>query len=318
MAQSGRKERQDMEDGKIRQIGRTLAYIEDHLEEPLDLNRVSGQSGYSKYHLHRMFSQATGFGIHAYIQRRRLTRAAWHLVYGERPVMDIALEAGYAGRQAFTQAFQAMYKRPPAAYRREGRYYPLLLDGREALEAWEHWDKTELPGIWRETGGRKRHEKAASVRREAEQGTIVPAEPSDLPDLVQLARARVDGFPGWEEKEFRSSMRTALREGRVWRISAGGQLCGAVSVSEQPGTIAFLGVRPPFSIAGTGKALVDFLEQEIYPGTSLSLTTFRRGDRADAGWRAVWVRLGFAEAELLEEYGYPTQRFVRESERRRP
>ena len=69
---------------------------------------------------------------------------------------------------------------------------------------------------------------------------------------------------------------------------------------------------------GTGKALVDFLEREIYPGTSLSLTTFRRGDRADAGWRAVWVRLGFAEAELLEEYGYPTQRFVRESGRSRP
>ena len=206
--------------------------------------------------------------------------------------------------------------RPPTGGR--GDTIPFCLTAGEALEAWEHWDKTELPGIWRETGGRKRHEKAASVRREAEQGTIVPAEPADLPDLVQLARARVDGFPGWEEKEFRSSMRTALREGRVWRISAGGQLCGAVSVSEQPGTIAFLGVRPPFSIAGTGKALVDFLEQEIYPGTSLSLTTFRRGDRADAGWRAVWVRLGFAEAELLEEYGYPTQRFVRESGRSRP
>ena len=56
-SQSGREERQCMEDGKIRQIGRTLAYIEDHLEEPLDLNRVSGQSGYSKYHLHRMFSR---------------------------------------------------------------------------------------------------------------------------------------------------------------------------------------------------------------------------------------------------------------------
>ena len=46
------------------------------------------------------------------------------------------------------------------------------------------------------------------------------------------------------------------------------------------------------------------------PDQSISITTFRKGDKADPGYRAVYQALGFAEAELLVEYGYPTQRFV--------
>ena len=38
--------------------------------------------------------------------------------------------------------------------------------------------------------------------------------------------------------------------------------------------------------------------------------TFREGDRADTGHRALLIQLGFAERELLIEYGYPTQRFA--------
>ena len=39
---------------------------------------------------------------------------------------------------------------------------------------------------------------------------------------------------------------------------------------------------------------------------------FREGDRADTGHRALLRQLGFAERELLVEFGYPTQRFVLE------
>ena len=40
------------------------------------------------------------------------------------------------------------------------------------------------------------------------------------------------------------------------------------------------------------------------------MTTYREGDRADIGHRELLKNLGFAEKELLIEYGYPTQRFV--------
>ena len=40
------------------------------------------------------------------------------------------------------------------------------------------------------------------------------------------------------------------------------------------------------------------------------MTTYRKGDKADTGHRGLLKKLGFAERELLIEFGYPTQRFV--------
>ena len=42
----------------------------------------------------------------------------------------------------------------------------------------------------------------------------------------------------------------------------------------------------------------------------ISVTTFREGDKADTGYRKAYKELGFAEAELLVEFGYPTQKLV--------
>ena len=58
-----------------------IDYIESHLAEAPDLDAVAEAVHYSKYYLHRMFTEATGLTIHDYLQRRRLTEAAKLLVY---------------------------------------------------------------------------------------------------------------------------------------------------------------------------------------------------------------------------------------------
>lgn len=55
---------------------------------------------------------------------------------------------------------------------------------------------------------------------------------------------------------------------------------------------------------------------ELIVGKEISLTTYRKGDRADTGYRKKYISLGFQERELLTEYGYPTQRFVLSPENR--
>ena len=70
-------------------------YMEGHLEERLDLDSLCRVAGYSRYHLSRMFSAVAGFSVHTYIRRRRLTEAARLLVFTDKPVMEIALLAGY-------------------------------------------------------------------------------------------------------------------------------------------------------------------------------------------------------------------------------
>ena len=50
--------------------------------------------------------------------------------------------------------------------------------------------------------------------------------------------------------------------------------------------------------------------KDYCPDQDISITTYRKGDRADTGYREELRQLGFAERELLIEFGYPTQRFV--------
>ena len=40
-----------------------LSWIEDNLESPLSLEKVSERSGYSKWHLQRMFKKETGHSL---------------------------------------------------------------------------------------------------------------------------------------------------------------------------------------------------------------------------------------------------------------
>ena len=52
-----------------------LSWIEDNTESPLSLEKVSERSGYSKWHLQRMFKK-TGHSLGQYIRSRKLTECA--------------------------------------------------------------------------------------------------------------------------------------------------------------------------------------------------------------------------------------------------
>lgn len=111
----------------IAMIQEVIEYIENHLEENLDLDSLCKVSGYSKYHLSRMFSNIVGFSIHNYIQRRRLTEAARLLVFTDMAIMEIALSAGYQTQQSFTVGFRSLFKCSPQAFRKKREFYPYQL-----------------------------------------------------------------------------------------------------------------------------------------------------------------------------------------------
>lgn len=112
----------------LQEIGKVLDYIELHLlEDKLDLDGVSRRMGYSKYHLHRMFSSVVGFTLHRYIQRRRLTEAARLLVSTSKPVLEIALLSGYDTQRSFSRAFRELYCASPKSFRKKGIFMPLQL-----------------------------------------------------------------------------------------------------------------------------------------------------------------------------------------------
>lgn len=118
-------------------IQEAIDYIENHLEETLNLDSLSSEMNYSKYHLSRIFVNIVGFTIHNYIQRRRLTEAARVLIFTNKKIMEVALSAGYETQQSFTIAFKTLFKCSPKVFRKKQKFYPIqlkfIVDGKEKL-----------------------------------------------------------------------------------------------------------------------------------------------------------------------------------------
>ena len=98
-------------------ILRVLAHIQQRLDAPLSLEELAGVACFSACHFHRVFRALTGEGVHEYVRRLRLERAAQRLKLDEQPVTDLAFEAGYETHEAFTRAFHTMFGMSPSEFR---------------------------------------------------------------------------------------------------------------------------------------------------------------------------------------------------------
>ncbi|CAI0988852.1 helix-turn-helix domain-containing protein [Serratia quinivorans] len=95
-----------------------LAWIEQNLDQPLTLDDIAAKSGYSKWHLQRLFKELTGEILGTYARRRRLTAAARELRLTSHGVAFIADKYQFDSQQTFTRCFKKQFGMPPAGYRR--------------------------------------------------------------------------------------------------------------------------------------------------------------------------------------------------------
>ena len=273
-----------MEVQKVVSIETVIDFIENHLDGQLELDTVAASVHYSKYHLHRMFTETVGMTIHDYVSRRQLTEAAKLLVFSKKSIIDIALICGYESQQAFTSAFKAMYKMPPAEYRDLGQFYPLQLRFYLHKEA---------------------HSNMKFTSDDIKLATI-----SDIPAWMELVRMVVDGYPYLDEADYLAKLKNSIKKRQALILPLGNLAIGIMAFSYNTGSIEFMGVHPQYRSYGIPKLFLDKLMNEYLPQQEISTTTYRENDKADTGYRNELKQLGFAERELLIEFGYPTQRFV--------
>lgn len=270
----------------IRRIAAAVDAMESNLSAKLGLDGIARAAHCSPYHFHRLFSSAMGVTVHGYLQRRRLTEAAKTLVDSEKPIIHIALEAGYESQQAFAAVFAAMYKQPPNQFRKRAAFYPLqwpiALTGR--------FDGLERGGApW----------------------SVVRAGAGDARAWMDLVRIAVGGFPCLRENEHLESFAEHVRLGRALMVRDGETAVGGLLFSPDSRRIDFLAAHPLYRETGVAEAMIgEMLADMPKSRQEVGITTYRENDRADPGQRRALLALGFAEAEPLTEFGYPTQRFV--------
>lgn len=106
-------------------LHRVLRHIDRHLDEPLDLDRLSRVAAASKYHFHRQFAAAVGMPVHRYVQFARLKRASYRLAYRrDARVTDIAFDSGYDTPESFGRAFRNRIGQTPSGFRTAPDWLP--------------------------------------------------------------------------------------------------------------------------------------------------------------------------------------------------
>lgn len=105
-----------------------FVYIEEHLVEPLPLERLAALAGFSPHHFHRVFQHVTGEAPKEYLRRLRPERAVYRLKGSPDNVLQIALEAGFKTHETFTRAFARQFKIHPSQFHNVLKEYRACAD----------------------------------------------------------------------------------------------------------------------------------------------------------------------------------------------
>ncbi|MFI6266524.1 GyrI-like domain-containing protein [Micromonospora sp. NPDC051006] len=104
----------------LERLNQAMAYLEEHLDQPIEVAELARIATTSEYHFRRLFSALAGLPLSEYVRRRRLTVAAAAVLAGEETLLAIAVRYGYGSAEAFARAFQAVHGVGPGEARRTG------------------------------------------------------------------------------------------------------------------------------------------------------------------------------------------------------
>ncbi len=100
-------------------LRRARDLIDRDYAEPLDLDAMAGEAGYSRSHFARAFAGAYGETPRAYLTRRRIERAKTLLRTANLSVTEICFLVGYASLGSFSARFRELVGLSPSEYRTE-------------------------------------------------------------------------------------------------------------------------------------------------------------------------------------------------------
>ena len=102
-------------------IKKATYYIEQHLDDVLQVEELAKISGYSIYHFCRIFKVYIGESAISYATRLKLERAAREMMLAQKSMIEIALDAGYQTPTGFLKAFKQRFGTTPTHYRKGSR-----------------------------------------------------------------------------------------------------------------------------------------------------------------------------------------------------
>uniref|UniRef100_UPI003FED7E9F helix-turn-helix domain-containing protein n=1 Tax=Agathobacter sp. TaxID=2021311 RepID=UPI003FED7E9F len=98
-------------------IAQAIDYINNHLQEPLSLNKIASILGLTPSYLSYLFKKETGTTIKKYILEKKLKAAETMLLYSDMSSSDIAGYFNFASQSYFISCFKKATGQTPLEYR---------------------------------------------------------------------------------------------------------------------------------------------------------------------------------------------------------
>lgn len=102
-------------------IGFALQYIEKNYMRPLNLERLAQEAGYSASYFESKFLNEMGTTLKKYVNKYRVERAKELLETTDEPIVDLALQLGWASSNYFCTVFKKYTGVTPLQYRKLSR-----------------------------------------------------------------------------------------------------------------------------------------------------------------------------------------------------
>ena len=107
-----------------RWLGAAEELLRARIGDSVGLSELASEVGVNAAHLARVFRARYGISVGEYGRRLRLDWAAAEIACEDRPIAEIATEAGFADQSHFTRLFRQHVGTTPARFREEARAVP--------------------------------------------------------------------------------------------------------------------------------------------------------------------------------------------------
>ena len=99
-------------------ISRVTAYILDHLEEPISLDKMAEINGMTPPSFSRWFKQSMGKSFVRYLNTVRIEKACQYLLQTDLAIAQVAYSTGFESLSNFNRTFKRLKRVSPRDYRK--------------------------------------------------------------------------------------------------------------------------------------------------------------------------------------------------------
>ncbi len=137
---------------------------------------------------------------------------------------------------------------------------------------------------------------------------------ADIDQWMKLVEKVSWNFPGLETMEkiedHKQTVIKFMNDKRALCVKVNDIIVGVLLFSKKYNMICCLAVDSEYRKQGIASALLEKALDELDRSNDIIVSTFRDDDVKGTAPRRLYKKYGFVEDELIEEFGYPNQKFV--------